>query len=290
MEQCLSVGGFRTTARIKPLQGLSPQWLDQANDGSAEFALAASLAGIGPQKDVGPLRVFLEEVETKGSFFNWSPGSTSAVWSKRPLAENLAAVFRRRQMEAFRSGQLGVPLNGPKRDGPVRPAPLNAVLKFLEADTDDEKLNDLLWGLSAVNWSEVEDRSAASDEPSGVLCEFGLARLLVNPLAMVPDREQWAVIRDESEHATKHDSEVFHAIAAGRQEAVERAARRLRSCGLSAIGHRNRQTASQPIVVVSLHLRPGHSSRLLAAMLFPLSNRDLTRIANAVLYPPETQE
>ena len=32
--------------RIPPLQGLSPQWLDQADDGSAEFRLAAALAGI----------------------------------------------------------------------------------------------------------------------------------------------------------------------------------------------------------------------------------------------------
>ncbi len=32
------------------------------------------------------------------------------------------------------------------------------------------------------------------------------------------------------------------------------------------------------------------AERLLAAMLFPLSYRDLETIANAVLYPPEIEE
>ena len=120
-EQTMACGlAFCEENYIGPLQGLSPQWLDQANDGSPEFRLAASLAGIRARGDVGPLRVFLEEVEVT-KFVKWSPGSTSAVWSKRPLVGNLAAIFRRRLMEAFREteawGQAGVPLYSPHRHG-----------------------------------------------------------------------------------------------------------------------------------------------------------------------------
>jgi CRISPR-associated protein Csx17 len=267
---------------IKPLQGLSHQWLEQADDRSAEFALAAAVAGIGATDEVGPLRVFLEEVEMKGVFFNWSPGSTSAVWSKRPLADNLAAVLRRRQMEAFRTGQAGVPLRS------KRFAPLDDVLRFLRDDLDDDKLHDLIWGLSAVAPSDGPPHVPDSADPGpGVPPEFGLPRLLLNPLALVPNGSWWAFAEGESDHATKPDPNVFHVLAAGRGDAIRVAADRLRAGGLLAVGHRNRQTSGRSLAVVSPHLHPGHSGRLLASMLFPLSNRDLLVIANSVLYPPE---
>lgn len=297
VERTLAAGlGFCKDKYIRPLQGLSADWLEQADDGSQEFALAVSLAGIGSADVVGPLRAHLEEVEAKGDYVNWSPGSTSAVWSKRPLADNLAAVFRRRQMEAFRAGQMGVPLDaapspGDRKREIICPTPLAHVLAFLRGELDDEKLHDLIWGLAAIDWRAVERRVPDRPEPDlEIPTEFGLPRLLVNPLSLVPNGSHWGLAEGESEHATKHDPDVFHALAAGRGEAVERAARRLRSGGLTAAGHRNRQTGLRSLAAVSPHLRPGHSARLLASMLFPLSNRDLGRVADAVLYPPEPQE
>ncbi|MDZ4782169.1 MAG: type I-U CRISPR-associated protein Csx17, partial [Planctomycetia bacterium] len=131
--------------KVRPLFGLLSQWLDQLVDQGAEFRLAASLAGIRPSRDgaVRSLRAFLEPVEVT-KYVNWSPGSTTAVWSHRPLAANLAAVFRRRQMEAFRAGESGVPLDS------LRWARLEDVLAFLNEQTDDEVLADLIWGLIAV--------------------------------------------------------------------------------------------------------------------------------------------
>lgn len=272
---------------LKPLQGLSYQWLEQADDRSPEFALAASVAGIRESKEVGPLRVFLEEVETKGVFFNWAPGSTSAVWSKRPLADNLAAAFRRRQMEAFRTGQAGVPL----RSG--RFAPLGAVIDFLHARTDDEKLHDLIWGLSALDWRSVSDVPLPATGEVAVPFEFGVPRLLVEraEIGFDPDRERWSYTRTDGDAANaKPESDVFHALASGQPDAVtrcaDRGARRLKSGGLRIDGYQNRYRAGQPLNIVSSI----PSGRLLAAMLFPLSDRDLARVANSVLFRPETQE
>ena len=41
--------------------------------------MATSLAGIQSSGELGPLRMFLEEVKV-AKFVNWSPGSTCAVW------------------------------------------------------------------------------------------------------------------------------------------------------------------------------------------------------------------
>lgn len=282
-ERTLANGlAFCKDKRLRPIQGLSSRWLTQADDGSPEFRLAASLAGIRASRDgkIGPLRAFLEEVEVT-KFVNWSPGSTSAVWSKRPLTANLAAVFQRRQLEAFRNGHRGIPLDSPRH------AVLSDVIHFLNEEIDDEKLHDMLWGLIGV---EIPgDCSQPRSDQVAVPLEFGLPRLLVKERCFVAKGEYWN-LSDSAEANAKPDPAVFHALASGQSDAVgtcvDRATRRLKSFGLLANGYRNRQRSGASLAVVSA-LRP---DRLLASMLFPLSDHDLKRIADTVLYPPETQE
>jgi CRISPR-associated protein Csx17 len=285
-ERTLSRGlRFAADKYLRPLQGLSTQWLKQADDGSPEFRLAAAVAGIRGQRDgIGPFRVFLEEVEVT-NFVTWSPGNTSAVWSNRTLENNLAAVFRRRQMEAFRAGQNRVPLSSP------RPARLADVVAFLRSETDDEKLASLLWALPAVNWSDVDFKlpETAPAAEVAVPFEFGVMRLLVEPLRLVASGEEWTI--SETGDSTQAEPDVFDLLAGGRpnavQAALDRAARRLKSNGRAIIGHRNRRQAGKPVSGLLPSVAP---ERLLAAMLFPLANRDLERIANRVLYPPESEE
>jgi CRISPR-associated protein Csx17 len=280
-EQTLAHGlGFAKEKFIRPLQGLNPQWLHQAND-SREFRLAASVAGIRACGQVGPLRMFLEEVEAT-KYVSWSPGSTCAVWSQQPLASNLAAIFRRRQMEAFRNGEQGTPLDSP------RPAHLADVIAFLHDEIDQDKLADLIWGLSAVDWAAVDARQSDSED-APVPFEFGVPRLLVQPRTITAVRDRRVLdVRDEPN--AKPDPDVFHILASGQGNAVEqsvdRAARRLKSGGRLVHGYRNRRLAGKPLGIVSRI----PATRLLAAMLFPLSSRDLDLVANAVLYPPEPEE
>jgi len=282
-EQTLAGGlAFCKDKYLRPLQGLSSQWLQQANDDSPEFRLAASLAGISPALKIGPLRVYLEQVEMKGPYANWSPGSTSAVWSNRPLASNLAAVFQRRQLEAYRAGAEGVPLGSPY------PARLSDVVAFLNEEIDNEKLNDLLWALVGLDWSKPESPEGLADT-NEVPFEFGVARLLVEKQSFSAHDNRWILARGAGS-ATVPDPEVFHALSSGRPDAVEqcvdRAALRLKSSGLLVIGYRNRLRSGKPLEIQS----PIPGDRLLASMLFPLSDREVITIANCVLYPPETEE
>lgn len=285
-ERTLSRGlRFAADKYLRPLQGLSTQWLEQAADGSPEFRLAASVAGIrGQREGIGPFRAFLEEVDVT-KFVTWSPGSTSAVWSNRTLEANLAAVFRRRQLEAFRAGQNGVPLSSP------RPARLADVAAFLRSETDDEKLASLLWALPALNWSDVEFNLAETTPPAELAApfEFGVMRLLVEPLRLVASGEMWT--SGQTGDSTQPDPAVFALLASRRPGAIlaglDQAAGRLKSGGWPIIGQRNRQQAGKPVSGFAPSVAP---ERLLAAMLFPLANRDLERIANLVLYPPENEE
>ena len=104
--------------------------------------------------------------------------------SNKPVAANLAAVFRRRQLEAFRTGRTGCPCDPHGRHGSTD------VLAFLDGQTDDEKLADLLWGLIGVNWAAVEPaKPDRSDGP--VPPEFGLCRLVVASAAFGPRPRRW---------------------------------------------------------------------------------------------------
>jgi CRISPR-associated protein Csx17 len=306
--ECILATGLRfcEANNVRPLQGLSPQWLDQADDGGPEFRLAASLAGIRGRDAVGPFRVFLERVVTEGKSYRWPKNDKAAVWSNRPVAANLAAIFRRRQMEAFRDGQSGTPLDSPYQ------ARLSDVIAFLRGEVDDDKLADLVWGLSAVEWPAVARREPDADDVA-VPFEFGVPRLLIepwviaaedsawkrtkgsNPNAKRPEddsdrrRGRWKLTKGDDPNA-KPDPDIFHGLASGQTDAVglcvDRAARRLKSGGRLVIGYRNSRLAGRSLAIVS----PIRADRLLASMLFPLSNRDLMTVANAVLYPPEKEE
>lgn len=283
-ERTLSRGlRFATDKYLRPLQGLSARWLEQADDDSPEFRLAAAVAGIrGQLGGVGPFRTYLEEVEVT-SFVKWSPGSTSAVWSNRRLENNLAAVFRRRQMEVFRSRSDCLPLP------PQRPARLADVVAFLNCLVDDEKLAALVWALPTLDWSAVQSESPGKSDDIAIPFEFGVLRLLVESLPLVATDGDWR-LRDIGDPMTP-DPDVFDLLATGRRDAVEaaldRAARRLKSSGRPIIGHRNRQQAGKPVGGLLSSVPP---ERLLAAMLFPLAKHDVERIANLVLYPPESDE
>ena len=110
----------------------------------------------------------------------------------------------------------------------------------------------------------------------------------MEPLPLVTVRSGWEL--GKTTEPTTPDSSVFKELASGRPHAVSRAvtngARRLKSDGRLVKGYRNRlRTGAQLTVQSSIN-----PERLLAAMLFPVSDNDLELIANSVLSSPELKE
>ena len=108
-------------------------------------------------------------------------------------------------------------------------------------------------------------------------------------MRVVANDRYWRVTRSDDANAVA-DPDVFQILKTGRSDAisrcVDRAARRLKAGGLIATGYRNRQLAGRTLAIKS----GIHAERLLASMLFPLSLDDLGKIANAVLFPLESEE
>lgn len=288
---------------VRPIQRLHPDWLlrvGQAGNDGREFRLAAALASVlaETKKGVGPMRVHLEPVEEKGAakspWVEWCPGSTSAVWTNRPLTDNLAAIFLRRFMESERAGIAGLSLRHRVH------ASLPDVLAFLsdepgpKRDARDARLTELLWGLIGVQWSgewfmanenrhELR-RTFTVNARLVVPTEFALIRLIVEGIGLVPDGKALRVgRRDESPVLrTTPIAEPFHRLArvpnpwAALCEGTELAWRRLWADQLPV-----NKTYRQPVNVLD-------PLRLLAACLFPLRPVAKTQLVRHVITTPAT--
>lgn len=281
---------FSQEKYLRPLAGLSLDWLLQAKPGDAwrTFRLAASLASILAARgtDLGPIRVHLESVEVSGEWVKWSAGSTSAVWSAQPLIHNLSAVLLRRALESEQNALLGVSLRSRLF------APLADVVAFLHSDdANDEEFIDLLFGLIGLAWTDADWFTANRDRiratfpesfPDVLPPEFAAVRLTAQEVKLVADRGKWRMAeREESPTLTlKPDLRVHHRLArgSGREqavtEAVEFAGRRLHADQLSNLFGPRRKLRS------TLRTDP---SRLAAACLFPLSRASLARLVNTIV-------
>jgi CRISPR-associated protein Csx17 len=290
--------------KIAPLAGLSARWLRDADDGSVEFRLAAALASVnGIYKDKEgrptplPLRCHLEPVVVRAAqerhWFAWNDTpSNDVVWHEGDLLDVLNAIFARRLLRAQQAGHSVLP------DRAVCFAPLADVVAFLEGRTDDDRLAELLWGLSLLDWlgeaRSADFQSAVSrisnpptppcsedlptgsrrygglepcatpDVPSAL---FSLLRLAFPRPGECGDLPEVPAIPMIHCHAA-----VGHGLEASRL-----AVRRLRGCEL--------HPALSEVAVSGTAAR-----RAAAALLFPLSRRDFARLGELVLKPQtETQ-
>ncbi|MGH8773390.1 MAG: type I-G CRISPR-associated protein Cas8g1/Csx17, partial [Burkholderiales bacterium] len=97
-----------------PVPCLSLPWAIRADDQSAEFHIAAAIAGLCLRNDKGRrvlharrhLATVSETLNAEGDRA-WEPTSRLAVWGPGPLTGNLAALLHRRRLEAITLGAEG---------------------------------------------------------------------------------------------------------------------------------------------------------------------------------------
>jgi len=248
--------------RLSPLPVLGSEWLTVANDGSPEFRLAASLASIYDAK-LGPLRTNMIPLDTskrRPAFALENMKDNSVVWGARGLVENLLLVLQRRFLD-YRTNQLEeIPIQG------RQPARLEDIQRFIEGSLDEKKLEALLWGLNALNWSNT--KPLGLDVPEADLPPLPAAYYLLKLAhSNSPIRFDW----NEPGVRVPFDQRIIARARIGQVDMACRiASRRLTGSGLVPKN-----------VQYSLQGRVGR--RIAAALIFPLREMDLLRMANRVL-------
>lgn len=172
---------------VRPFPGtLPPGLLAAADDGSAEFRLAAAAASIHGAGNVGPIRENLEMVGRSDGRWVVAPGSGSCVWYEGAgVPDNLGRVCIRRVMEGKVATSSG-PLNGSVT------ASLGDVEEFLAGVLDEQKIEDLLLPLSMVRADDGEYAVAGTENQMPVPVAYALAKSVYNtpgvPVDLAPLR------------------------------------------------------------------------------------------------------
>jgi len=288
---------WTTGAYLRPLHGLKARWLEEADDGSPEFRLARSVAGMHAWfgKETLWFRQHLEPLSMgaskERSWMSWdgTPGNDVA-WHEGDLTNSLNAILARRLVRTEKSGARGWP------DWSPRPAKLEDITAFIERRTNDALLADLIWGLSLIDWeSIVRTESAFGVPPSGgtkaAVAEDAPDSAIEGregeppsippkdgtPNAAAPS-SFYALLRLCFRVAKKNDTipldaRILHrAINEDGTAAAELAARRLRASGKAPL-------------VASLPVRGDIARRTAAAMLFPIGYRDFCLLEKMILKP-----
>ncbi|MDQ3257530.1 MAG: hypothetical protein M3R15_27205, partial [Acidobacteriota bacterium] len=208
----------------------------------------------------------------KHSKFVWaeSNSSASAVWGNRQLAENLAAVLHRREVEAQMSASSHPFING------ARAASLDAIADFLNgASEQHQRIEGLLLGLSLFNWRGTPSYLPSQRDdaaPVRLSRVYALMKLLFLPegtLAYSPNHKPFVIT---------HEPRIVPLLAANRvDEAIAIAFRRLVATGLT------------PLTTDYCYPRDS-GARLAAALLIPISQDNTGRLARLVLRRPDEDQ
>jgi CRISPR-associated protein Csx17 len=269
---------------VKPLAGLSARWIEAADDGSREFAVARSLASVRDDEGkIGPLRVNLEPVDWEKRCRAWAEKDRAVVWNAADLPTNLVAVLARRMMDGDRKGCENLPLAS------AAEAPLHVIAAFIAGELDDQKIEDLLWGLCLVQ----PKRYAPSEPPGGadIPAAYALLKLLFLPRPLVIERRETGGVRvryaasSDEGMRIRPEPRVVHLLRAGRLgEACAIAMRRLRASGLAPIPRaRAGRTRDRDWEELDRKGSAGlDPMRLAAALLIPISDAAVSRLVNMV--------
>jgi CRISPR-associated protein Csx17 len=239
---------------IAPIQPLTPRWIDAADDGSTEFKLARAVASIAPwgalgfnsgDRCVGPLRHNLLPLQYENGRWKWDEHSRSAVWARGAgLFDNLAAVLRRRLVDASRATGKGLPLWSSAG------AAFGDLLALWQGDVDQQRIEHLIHALALVDFS-AKQNAPDEDKPVTVRdahpadnggeyeAEIDAAAALPRAYAVLklcfvggrlPPRPTVTDSASGEEEYPPHAPEILNLLLAGRLgEALDTAARKLRA-------------------------------------------------------------
>lgn len=285
---------FRENKKLKPLVGLSTEWIESAEDGSREFTLARSLANMhDPEQKIGPLRANLEPVDWPKNCRAWAEKQRSVVWNAADLTTNLANVLGRRIMDGARAGCKHLPLAS-RFD-----VPLETIAAFLAGELDDTRIEELIWGLMLVDQRRATQRTphgrlaAPSDSADPLPRDYAMLKLLFLPRPLVPEHAgqsvKWRLARRlangdmEAGLTIRPEPRILPLLRAGRVgEACRIAAQRLRVSGLSPMPGPLPTGVMRDDNWSEGAMDPRRAQRLAAALLIPISSKSVNRLVQLV--------
>jgi len=276
---------------VAPVPRLPKRWVEAADDGSAEFRIAAALAGLHGTRTrddarpatVMPMAVHFAPVEIVGPAerSRWLVDAAPDVtWGAGNLTDNLARLAERRLLAASLVRLDDSPWTA------WATAPLDAVAAFLDGAVDHIRINELLQGLvlGRIPKSLPHVSIAAAPLPPafGVLKPLFTTHGQLARAGLAGEHGGDRVGADSPGARTA--ASVVRLLDAGRvAEAVRIGVRRMRAAGMPAMSTFDASRSSRRRGTGTKNDASHPDGRvLLAALLVPLSNEDLRETVRRV--------
>ena len=253
---------------LQPLYGLRKEWLKHGWD-RVEFRLAASLASVSGKfgKEWLPMRCHLEQVNSyyekdSGTLaYRWADNPTNNVqWSEAALPDVLNDILARRLILNEEPPQTRYEVW----------ASLADIKAFIEGDTNDTLLSELLWSMSLISWREKAGIPDSPKERSPVPPTlYALLKLCFPPVqkSQPENIQQVPIVPAIHRHAAHGNGRL----------AADMAIRRLRGSGYHPL-------------LRQLPVMGDYAKRTAAALLFPISNYTLEDIYKQTTRPVKEPE
>lgn len=246
---------------VPPVPTLSQNWVLKADDGSIEFRIAATLAGLHGGMPLRPF--FVPVAQDDYGNWKWQPESRLAVWGEGGFATNLGHVIARRRLEGERLGWDDSPFQF--RAG----ATAGDVAAWLSGELNETRLTALLLGLAHAC---IPAHLASRGNPSALPAAYCVLKPFFTPHSLLTHLHLLAPDR-----SLPLPGELVAKLQAGRmQEAVALAWRRLRIANFP-VPTSPKQAPSAP------HL---DGLRFLTALAIPLETAELARCLTAFASRP----
>ena len=254
---------FRKDKGLRSLAGMKLNWVSKCNDNSDEFKLAAAIASICGAKGRYSIRENIEPVSVTEEGIGWAERPVRVVWSAGQLEDSLAAILHRRSIDA-RAQNISHPALKSRRF-----TSLYAINAFLNRETDDERIEELLRGLILLDWHkgdrDFEPKTTTRRQPSALPRAYALLKLLFLPEGVFQRNE-----KSEPIHI-KHEPSIVPLLRAGRvSDALQIAGQRLVASGLAPAAN-------------EFHYDNAESARLAAALLIPIDEPSIRALADMIL-------
>lgn len=255
--EALCATSAKTRELIRPVPRLSPEWVRRADDGSAEFRIAAALAGLTLRGERDgrsvqlTMRPHLAPVALDRAAWEESP--SLVCWGPGAIERNLSAVLHRRWLLAQHLGAEAEMLRS------TSSARLVDVQRFLERETDDRCIAELLAGLVCADLRGIE---TPGGDDSVLLPAYAPLKVLFTPESTLRYLH-WL----PPDCSLRLPAEIPARLAAADVDgALAIAWRRLRALGARLPSHR----PPQAIAI--------DGPRLLAALTIPLTLAETARL------------
>ena len=288
----------RLWEKVAPPPLLRGAWRTEADDGSAEFRIAAALSSLvaDATKDgaaafpfashLGPLNPAVRQMRWADSA-SLGKARAQVVWGEGSLEENLGALVRRRLIDSAAGRLPEFPFDLPMAKEGERPSAPGArqrlgalteqIAAIFAVGFDDRRCADLALGLA---WTAPRSLGAAPARPAPLPLAFASIAPLIVPQPVL----NGALGRDVN--AIALPSALPGLLAAGRiAEAVAQAQHRGFVAGLSAPFQRLTANAARG----ATRADPALGRRILAALAIPLDPRTVKACLRQA-YPEDNQE